>query len=604
MTRARGQAAFIMLVLALTPTVSRAQATDSLAVRPASGASFGAFDRLSREYYLRRHAFSLDHFLEFEPGGFLVRLGPIGNDALYSRWGIGRGRALLRMNGIVVNDPQDDSAPLVHTPTSGLGTLSLAGESGVPWIEGALDIAGSPPPSGRPHTYLELSKGSNDVRQRRVRFSSEASTVGIDLAYDEVLDDGYAFDASGDVPYTVDYGSARSRQSTIVLRGDPDAAASFELGARGFTSTTQGDLTSNVAEGRKSGHLVWVDAGVAETRLALYARGYKSTAADSLTENEAVGAFASWTRTGPASGKIAMRAGVEATDAFQDVGAIADDHLVRATFGLDASRTVGERGTVSAAATVAGDEDTPFAWGARAGARREGGRMATGLSLARSFRMPNFGERYLPAHTSGARTLAGTAEVDPEAAWEVAGDWGLRLGASALNRVRASWIRSEGAIAFRPRAVGAETWHVAGNASDASTMWFVEERFSGDWKASTLRIRADAAGLYTSGDRTDAFASVPRFQTNASFMMGREFFDATSALFVGLRFMSADSRVDYDGNRLPNFQVLNVEIEGRLLDARIYLQYLNVTDEQYRTQSDYLMTPGSLVYGIEWTLFD
>ncbi|HXV14690.1 MAG TPA: TonB-dependent receptor [Candidatus Krumholzibacteria bacterium] len=604
MTRARPPAALLALAVSLAPAVARAQATDSLVAAVARGAGFENFDRIAREHYLRRHAFSLDHFLEFEPGGFLVRLGPIGNEASYSRWGIGRGRALLRMNGIVLNDPQDDSPPLVHTPTSGLGSLSLAGDAGVPRIEGVVDIAESPSPSGRPNTYLELSKGTNDVRQRRVRFSSEASKVGIDLAYDEVLDDGYAFDASGDVPYTVDYGSARSRQSTIVLRGDPDASANFELGVRGFTSTTQGDLTSNIAEGRKSGHLVWVDAGVEETRLTLYARGYKSTAADSSAKNEAVGALASWRHSGPASSTLALRANVEGTDAFQDVGATADDHLVRASVDVDASRAVGERGTLSAAVTVAGDEETPFAWSARARARREGSRAALGVSLARSFRLPNFGERYLPAHTNAGRTLAGSGDVDPETAWEVAGDWGLRLGGSAVNRVRASWIQAEDAIAFRPRAVGTETWHVASNASDASSMWFVEERVTGDWKASAFRIRADAAVLYTSGDRTEGFASVPRFQTHAAFMLGRDFFEATSALFVGARFMSADSRVDYDGNRLPSFQVWNIEVEGRLLDARLYVQYLNVTDEQYRTQSDYLMTPGSLVYGIEWTMFD
>jgi hypothetical protein len=31
---------------------------------------------------------------------------------------------------------------------------------------------------------------------------------------------------------------------------------------------------------------------------------------------------------------------------------------------------------------------------------------------------------------------------------------------------------------------------------------------------------------------------------------------------------------------------------------------LNVLDEAYRTEGDYLMTPATLVYGIEWTLFD
>lgn len=604
MTRARGRAALVALALLAAPEPARAQATDSLLAPASSAVGDDAFDRIARDYFLRRHAFSLDHFLEFEPGGFTVRLGPIGNQAWYSRWGMGRGRALVRMNGIVLNDPQDDSPPLVHTPTSGLGALSLAGEAGVPWIEGVLDITESSPPSGRPNTYLELSKGNNAVRQRRVRFSSEASQVGIDLAYDEVLDDGYAFDASGGVPYTVDYGSARSRQSTIVLRGDPDATASFGFGARGFTSTTQGDLTSNVSEGRKSGHLVWVDAAVAETKLTVFSRGYASSVPDSSVESEAVGAVASWSRTGPASRTLALRASVEGTDAYQDVGTIADDHLVRASFGVDGSRAAGERGTLAAAVTVAGDEESPLVWAARAGARRDGSGTSLGLSLARSFRLPNLGERYLPAHGDSTRTLAGDADVDAETAWEVTGDWGLRLGDETINRVRVSWIRADNAIAFRPRAVGVETWHVATNASAASAMMFVEERLTGDWKASALRIHADAAVLYSSGDRRDAFASVPRFQTHASLLLGREFFETTSALFLGARFMAVEARVDYQGNPLPNFQVLNLVLEGRLLDARLYVQYLNVTDEAYRTQSDYLMTPRTFAYGIEWTMFD
>ena len=127
---------------------------------------------------------------------------------------------------------------------------------------------------------------------------------------------------------------------------------------------------------------------------------------------------------------------------------------------------------------------------------------------------------------------------------------------------------------------------------------------TGDWHAASLRILADAAFLYTSGDRTDAFASVPRYQANASILFGRDFFEETSALFLGAQFTSADERLDYDGTHLDGFNVLNLILEGRLLDARIYLQYLNFLDEAYQTQSGYLMTPRTFVYGIEWTLFN
>ena len=54
----------------------------------------------------------------------MARLGPIGNDAFWSRWGVGQGRARAVLNGIPINDPQDGRAPLAHIATSGLGTLT------------------------------------------------------------------------------------------------------------------------------------------------------------------------------------------------------------------------------------------------------------------------------------------------------------------------------------------------------------------------------------------------------------------------------------------------------------------------------------------------
>ncbi len=597
-------------LLALALACSLAWATDAVAQVPDSAAtttgvaSIDALDRIQRATYLRRHAFSLDHFLEFEPGGFLVRLGPIGNEANYSRWGIGRGRARVRLNGIVMNDPQDDTAPLVHIPTSGLGTLSTSRDVGTPWIEGSLDIDEQPSPLGRPNTYVELSKGTRAVRQRRVRFSSEASKVGVDLAYDEVLDDGYMFDASGNVPYATNYGSARTRQSTIVLRGEPDAVTRFDFGVRNFRATTQGDLVSNAADGRKSGYLTWLGASAGDTRMTVFGRGYSSSVPDSSAESATVGALGSWSRGGAASDDFVLRAGIERTNGIQVVDSVAEDRVVRATGGIDAKRAIGSQGRVFASASVAGDNEVPFAWGASVGVRRAGAKNSVGVVLARSFRLPNFAERYLPAHDSAGRTIAGDRDVDPETALEVTGDWEYRLGAASSNRVRASWIRAEDAIAFRPRPVGAESWRVASNASDAGAMFFAEERVTADFRAASLRFLADAAVLFTSGDRADAFASVPEFQVNASFMFGRAFFEETSALYLGAQFMSVSERSDFEGTGLPAFQVVNLMLEGRLLDARLYLQYLNLTDEVYRTQGDYLMTPRTFVYGIEWTLFN
>ncbi|HEU4929433.1 MAG TPA: TonB-dependent receptor, partial [Candidatus Krumholzibacteria bacterium] len=252
---------------------------------------------------------------------------------------------------------------------------------------------------------------------------------------------------------------------------------------------------------------------------------------------------------------------------------------------------------------MAGDEITPFAWGASVGTQLGGETTGLGVLFARSFRLPNFGERFLPAHARDSLRLSGDADLEPETAWEATGDWHLRLG-RATNRVRASWIRAESDIAFRPRAGEPDTVRVASNAGEASRMLFLEERVSGDWRVAGIRILADAAGMYSTGDRENAFASVPRFQVNGSLLFGRDFFDETSAVFLGASVLSADERVDYQGNLLPSFTVLNFMLEARLLDARMYLQYLNALDEQYRTQSDYLMTPRTFVYGIEWTLFN
>jgi hypothetical protein len=43
---------------------------------------------------------------------------------------------------------------------------------------------------------------------------------------------------------------------------------------------------------------------------------------------------------------------------------------------------------------------------------------------------------------------------------------------------------------------------------------------------------------------------------------------------------------------------------ARLIDARFYARWLNITNEAYQTVSGYLMTPRTLEYGLQWTLFD
>jgi hypothetical protein len=169
--------------------------------------------------------------------------------------------------------------------------------------------------------------------------------------------------------------------------------------------------------------------------------------------------------------------------------------------------------------------------------------------------------------------------------------------------VRAVWTRADHSIAFRPVA-GDSLARRAANATGSVAMTFLEERLRLKTAIGPLEIRADAAALFNTGDREEAFASVPRTRFDASLLAGSELFEETSALYAGVEYTFVDERTDFDGEALPSFKVVNFVLEGRLIDARLYLRLLNALDESYQTQGGYLMTPRTFVYGIEWTLFD
>ena len=553
--------------------------------------------------YLRAHAYSLDNYFEFVPGGVLVRLGPIGSVAAYSRWGIGRGRAALSVDGIPFNDPQSGLAPWVDVATSSVGRMEFDNGAWSPsWIEGSVALVSAQPLPSRPATYVELSKGTNDLRQRRVHFGSEEGPVGLDLSYDEVLDDGYGFDASGALGAPPDYGKARSRNSAIILRGAPDAGSTFTFGVRQYQSTTSGDLAAVDTEGSRSGHIAWLDAAVGVTRITVYGRGFRTAAPDSETVNETSG-VAVETRVGGASRALCARVAAEETSFSQQMGAGYAARLVGGSAVLSAHSGIGGGAQVFASGSLAGDEGSDVAWGAVAGVRRTTPRQLLSAQAGRSSRLPTLSERYNPAHASGGLTLAGDAGVDPEHALELRGDWEER-GAWLVNRVRVSWVGAERNIAFRPRDVGGDTWRVAGNGDGTQAMWFAEERVRTEFRAGPLRTLGEGAVLFTSGDREQAFASVPELQANASLLFGGEMFNASSALYAGAEYTYMDARADYDGHALPAFGVLNLSLHARLIDAHIYLRWLNLLNEAYMTYDGYLMTPDTFVYGIEWTLFN
>ncbi|HET6463917.1 MAG TPA: TonB-dependent receptor [Candidatus Krumholzibacteria bacterium] len=564
-------------------------------------APVSSFEFISRDAFLRRHAFSLDHFLELMPDGVVARLGPIGNEAFYSRWGIGRGRALVVANGIPLNDPQDGTAPFVHVATSGIASLTMDAREKLtfaPAAEGSITLRDLVPMPDRPHTFIELTKATNELRQRRVRFGSEAGRVGLDLSYDEVLDDGYDFNA--DDLATFPSGAANTRNAGAVLRGDLTERTRYDAGIRRFRSSTTGDLESAANEGSRSGHLAWAGVGMGSARAVIYGRGYNATRPDSNTTNESVGGTVSWNLESGGQ-TLHMFALGERTNATQLVGTgEARSQVTQGNAGASTELTRG--GFAFFGHGVVGGDTRAFAWGAGAGVRHDLPLGDVTLFGQRTFRMPTIGERYLPEHVRDGFLISGRQTLDPETALEGSADWNLRRG-GLVNRVRASWMRSRDYITFAPVS-GDPASRRAANSGDEPTMTFFEERAGLTTHVGAVEMLADAGGRYTSGDRAGLFLSVPRTQASASLLFGMQFFEKSSALYLGGEYEYSAERRDYNGVVLDSFNVVNVSLVARLVDARFYAKWLNVLDEQYQTVSGYLMTPQTLEYGIEWTLFD
>jgi hypothetical protein len=556
-----------------------------------------------REDFLRRHAFSLDHFLEFQPDGFVTRLGPIGNEAYYSRLGLGRGRALVVVNGIPMNDPQDGTAPFVHIATSGIASVSMDPQQKLtfaPAIEGSVALRELVAPADKPNTFVELSKATNELRQRRVRFGSESGPIGLDISYDEVLNDGYDFDFNQLVPLPAPEGANNSRNAAIAVRGDLPERVSYNAGIRRFRSSTSGDLESAAHQASRSGHLAWANVKKGSTEVIVYGRGYRNTRPDSSTSNETVGGTAAWNleRRGATLHMFALG---ERTNAIQDVaGQEAKDRVGSGNAGV--STEVKEGGFTWFGHGVVGGDGRSLAWGAGAGVERDIPLGDLTLSAQRTFRLPSIGERYLPSHARGDFILAGKRTLDPENALEGNADWTLRHRA-VINRVRASWMRSEDYISFAP-VEGDSTARRPANASDTPAMTFVEERVDVATHVGPVEVLGDAGARWNTGDRAGLFRSVPRTQVNASFTAGMQLFEKTSAVYLGGEYQHVDTRRDYNGVPLPSYSVVNASIVARLIDVRLYARWLNLTNEAYQTESGYLMTPRTLEYGIEWTLFD
>ncbi len=584
---------------------------------------FSVFDSTPHSEYLLRHSFTLDNFLEFEPGFILGRYGPIGKSTVLSRYSFGRGRCRLYLNDIPVNDPQNDVAPLPLLPVSGLGLLlkNAAVDDVHPpdgGLEGRMRIVEAAPSPSEPRTFLELSKSTRrNLRQRRLWFASMNDKIGLDFAYDELLNDGYSFDGrqleSDDFLNGAEYGSTHSRFLTVNFRGQMPGGDKYKFSLRRFVSDSIGDLRTADAEQRLAGHLANVLAEIGEVRLNLFSRSYDAAdrpsaagALDSNTVNLTNAAYLSWRLSQSPRRSLTLGGGFENIQSKQDVGgADSYDTVRKSSAWFSAVSALGGGVTTRLHLSAENYAELTTGFGGSFSAMRGFGRNVVDLYVSRAYRMPNLGELFLPAHPGGTVDtviISGNQDVDDEFGWEVGGRITTRVG-PLTNELRFLALRVHRPIDFLPTKVNGEDWLLAQNG-DRQAAGVVEDRIRFDTMLKSYELDMTGSVAWTGGERTGYFQTAPRWDAHASLRFGRSIFQTTSALYVGMDYTYRGNRKTVSGGRLPSYNLLNLKMDGRLLNAQLYFMVMNALDEKYQTIEGYLMTPRTFVYGIAWQLFD
>ncbi len=436
------------------PADSSRARSDARAARTAFRAS--PFDTIDAAEFRERHAVSLDHFLETEPGVFVSRRGPIGADADFSRYGFGRGRARLYLGDLPLNDPQDDRYPLAVFTTTLLGDLVTGDEAGVFLperrnIEGSYRVLEPAPPAEKPAVAIEFSRGDRDLRQRRLRFSSIEAPIGVDFEFDELLNDGYAFDARGLVGGP-GYGKSTARSEGGNLRGSLAGGADYAFSFRRFTSVSDGDLAAADSELRRDGHIASMRVSAGGTGLSVFERTHKASAPDSVTGNHTTGVYASSAFGIGQAADVVVGAGYEDIHSRQTMGGEQSrPRLQKAHAGI-AARFAASDGTsiaIDAEATHCFDLETGWGGGASAG-KWFGEKNRILVALGRRFRLPNLGELFQPAHavtTNPEVSVAGNRDVGEETALEATAAWLVRAG-GFTNELKTTALRVDDPIFY------------------------------------------------------------------------------------------------------------------------------------------------------------
>ncbi len=594
----------------------RAAAVDSsTAITPRIQDGFGTFalpsDTISGEQFRSRHAFSLDNFLEFWPKYVIRRRGPIGADADFSRYGMGRGRGVLYLGSVPLNDPQDDRIPLALVPTTMIGDMYAGGNGrfylpGNTNIEGSLQIAEPAPPRGKPVTAVEYARGDRFLRHGRVRFSSIVGPIGLDFEYDELQDNGYQFDARGKVE-GAGYGESRTRIQSMNLRGEFLGGEEYLFSFRRFTSVFNGDLISANSELRRDGHYAVIRSSLRGLNLSVFERSHGASAPDSSTGNHTAGVYVTLPVSYDAGGEFSVGIGYEDIHSRQEMGgADSRGRLQKGYLGITGLTRLPSDLTARLDANVTHYLDLSSGWGAGITfGRRFGSSNQAVVTVKRGFRMPNLGELFQPRHRvvmNPSVELVGNRDVKAETALEASAGWVTRLG-WLENEIRGTAIRIRDPIVYKrvPSDAGDLLSPQNGVIED---LFIVEDRFR--FRHSFWGMGAELFGgvEYTPSARPLFFASVPKLRGNACVSIGRAIFSNTSAIRLSAEYLYSGPRRVGSVDELPAYNVVNVKFVFRLIDANIYLHWLNVSNEEYVTVWPYLMTPGTFVYGVEWTLFD
>jgi hypothetical protein len=587
---------------------------------------YSVFDSISHRTYIARHSYTLDNYLEHEPGFFVGRYGPIGKRAFVSRYSFGRGRCTLYLNGIPLNDPQNGAAPLPNVPVSGLERLLKDAAAGdftpdCEGMEGRIGMVEATPSPVEPTTFLELSKSTQrNVRQRRVWFSSMRGKIGLDFGYDEILNDGYSFDArqldSDSFLSGQDYGMSHSRFVTVNLRGVMPNRDTYVFSIRRFLKDSVGDLKAVDSEQGFGGFIASVVATMGPVDLKVFSRGYDmtsrpspSSAPDSNTVNLTTAAYADWAILRSAERSLSLGGGFETTNSVQTFGTSRSENtLQKSTARLSTFSRIGGGLEFTGQLSGVSYRDYTTGWGGRASLLKTSDHNDVSVYLRRGYRMPNLGELFMPAHVTDAGGMAnpfvvsGNRYLESEFGWELGGGLTSRLG-PLTNELRVFALRMHRPIAFTPTTVDGETWRVAQNV-DKEAMGVIDDRIEFTVNPAGFQFHLSGSVQVTGGDRESYFRTVPEWNAHASFRFGRSIFQKTSALYVGCDYTYCSSRSTLLGGELPAYNLLNVKLDGRLLNAQLYFFVINALDEQYQTIEGYLMTPRTWVYGIAWKIFD